>query len=69
MGQKFYADTRFVPKNSEENLLNTAERGRTYKQDFEEYFRICNLKSDFLKCCLGELELLIGRPSFYYFEI
>lgn len=61
MDQKFYAATRFVTKNSEENLLNTAvnvvvrglERGRTYKQHFEEYFRICNFKSVFL-CVVWE---------------
>lgn len=76
MDQKFYADTRFVTKNSEENL-NTAvnvvvgglEKGRTYRQHFEEYFRIYNFKSVFLMCFLGELKLFIGCPSFHYFEI
>lgn len=66
MDQKLYADTRFAPKNSEENLFYTAvnavgwglERGRTCKEDFEEYFRICNFKSDFLKCLFGRVRII-----------
>lgn len=66
MDQKFYADTRFVTKNSEENLLNTAvnivlgglERGRTYKQHFEEYFRICSFKSVFFYLLFGRVRII-----------